>query len=63
MQKKATKKSEVKQQPKKELTYDEQVVQAEEKRVANLLKKGYFYTEWGELAPPIVEIDNKKEGK
>lgn len=52
-----------KKKQEKELTYDEQVVLAEEKRVADLLKKGYYFTEWGELAPPIVEIDNTKEGK
>lgn len=52
-----------KSKAKKELTYEQQVVQEEEKRIANLLKQGYYYTEWGELAPPQVEINNKKEGK
>ncbi len=42
------------------LTYSERQERDEKKRVQSLLAKGWFYTEWGELVPPIVEIDNKK---
>ncbi len=42
------------------LSYSERLERDEKKRVQGLLDKGWFYTEWGELVPPIVEIDNKK---
>lgn len=42
------------------LTYSQRQERDEKKRVEGLLAKGWFYTEWGELVPPQVEIDNRK---
>ena len=42
------------------LTYSQRQERDEKKRVEDLLAKGWFYTEWGELVPPQVEIDNRK---
>lgn len=42
------------------LTYSQRQERDEKKRVQDLLDKGWFYTEWGELVPPQVEIDNRK---
>ena len=48
---------------KKELSYDERVVLAEKERVDALLAKGWYFTQWGELAPPQVEVDTSKGRK
>ena len=48
---------------KKELTPDEQAVLIEKERVDALLAKGWYFTQWGELAPPQVEINNSKGRK
>lgn len=42
------------------LTYTQRLERDEKKRVQDLLDKGWFYTEWGELVPPQVEVDNTK---